>query len=312
MLCLYPVTLQFKDESGLHYQDVPCGKCEHCLVNKQSYSTTRAIMEMQTSGLMMLVTLTYAPENYPRTKNGEYATLDKSHPDKYLKRLRKAGYVFRQMGSGEYGDVSWHPHYHILFFLKNEEIPEQVLKEKWPHGFVDVKIVGLKNAFQGRKKDDERAVTDYVMKHQQKIYPASDGWDKKGDKYPVPPYTFRSRPHLGAELLKHMINALNNEKSLDQYDGKQVTQIMNQGIRWQGKTYSLDPYIKSKIIEATGGDLEGAEKRRLRDHLEQRMKPHAQYMAEKMEAFDKLEEQKKRFAKRKRQYEKRQKLKYRI
>ena len=58
-----------------------------------------------------MLNLTYDDENLP--KHGQ---LIKADLQKFFKRMRKAGYKFRYVASGEYGDVSRRPHFHIALF----------------------------------------------------------------------------------------------------------------------------------------------------------------------------------------------------
>lgn len=58
-----------------------------------------------------MLNLTYDDEHLP--KHGQ---LHKEHLQKFFKRMRKAGYKFRYVASGEYGDVSRRPHFHIALF----------------------------------------------------------------------------------------------------------------------------------------------------------------------------------------------------
>ena len=58
-----------------------------------------------------MLNLTYDDDNLP--KHGQ---LVKADMQRFFKRLRKAGYKFRYVASGEYGDLSRRPHFHIALF----------------------------------------------------------------------------------------------------------------------------------------------------------------------------------------------------
>ena len=58
-----------------------------------------------------MLNLTYDDANLP--KHGQ---LVKADLQKFFKRLRKAGLKFRYVASGEYGDLSRRPHFHIALF----------------------------------------------------------------------------------------------------------------------------------------------------------------------------------------------------
>lgn len=58
-----------------------------------------------------MLNLTYDDAHLP--KHGQ---LVKADLQKFFKRLRKAGFKFRYVASGEYGDASRRPHFHIALF----------------------------------------------------------------------------------------------------------------------------------------------------------------------------------------------------
>jgi len=62
------------------------------------------------------VTLTYSDDNLPGGNN--YASLERKHFTDWLKRFRKSVEPtrIRYFGVGEYGDVSFRPHYHAAIF----------------------------------------------------------------------------------------------------------------------------------------------------------------------------------------------------
>ena len=58
-----------------------------------------------------MLNLTYDDDHLP--KHGQ---LYKEHLQRFFKRLRKAGYKFRYVASGEYGERTRRPHFHIALF----------------------------------------------------------------------------------------------------------------------------------------------------------------------------------------------------
>lgn len=98
--------------------EVPCGKCIACLVNKRSDWSFRLEQEWKASRSALFVTLTYDQKHCPSD-----GSLDKSHVQKYLKRLRKRDGTnkIRYYAVGEYGGASHRPHYHLLLFNCNEQ-----------------------------------------------------------------------------------------------------------------------------------------------------------------------------------------------
>jgi len=58
-----------------------------------------------------MLNLTYDDAHLP-----PHGQLEKTDIQKFFKRMRKAGYKFRYVASGEYGDASRRPHFHIALF----------------------------------------------------------------------------------------------------------------------------------------------------------------------------------------------------
>lgn len=92
---------------------LPCGQCIGCKLTRSITWATRAMHEAQEHENNCFITLTYNNANIP-----EDYSLDKTHFQKFLKRLRrqiepaKISYFM----AGEYGDETWRPHYHALIF----------------------------------------------------------------------------------------------------------------------------------------------------------------------------------------------------
>lgn len=108
----------FKMREGFHDRPVkvPCGQCIGCRLEKSRQWAMRCMHEASQHEENSFVTLTYAPEHIPA-----YGSLCKADLQKFMKRLRKARYGngpgrIRYFGSGEYGDRTHRPHYHLLLF----------------------------------------------------------------------------------------------------------------------------------------------------------------------------------------------------
>lgn len=136
--CLEPVFYGLRDD-GTYKCMYPCGKCVLCLERKRLQWTARMEMESQYSKSCYFVTLTYSDDNLPYVF--DIPTLDKSHYQNFLKRLRNKT-SFRFFGVGEYGSESQRPHYHFMFFLKkplSKENFRKLIGECWTFGFNTVK-----------------------------------------------------------------------------------------------------------------------------------------------------------------------------
>lgn len=122
--------------------------------------------QLETKNTSSFVTLTYNEENLP--KDG---TLVPEHLQMYLGRVRNhsLGKV-RFFGVGEYGDRTWRPHYHLIFFGVPALHWEEYLIEKWNKGHVKV-------------LEAEDASFDYVAGYTTKKMMAKDD-DRLQGRYP--------------------------------------------------------------------------------------------------------------------------------
>ena len=194
-------------ERGVHPKDldpdyiaIPCGQCIGCRMARSREWALRCIHEAQMHDDNSFVTLTYSPEHLPSD-----GSLDKTHVQKFLKRLRKV-YNFRYYYCGEYGSKGKRPHYHILFFgYRPDDLKvyqktrgiilyfSQYLEDLWAKGFVTVGDVTYQSAaYTARyimKKMLGRSAKDYYTR----IDPCT------GEVYEVlPEYTNMSlKPGIG-------------------------------------------------------------------------------------------------------------------
>jgi len=139
MKCVSPF-LVIKDN-----QWVPCGKCNFCVQKKRSEWSFRLYQELKVSKTANFVTLTYADENLAFDVTSRKPTLEKSHVQKFFKRLRyedskKWRSTVRYYTVGEYGSTYSRPHYHSILFNLHPDILSQ-LPQVWGHGHVDIGVV---------------------------------------------------------------------------------------------------------------------------------------------------------------------------
>lgn len=133
------------------YHLVPCGKCIACLSRRRNEWTYRLTQENNHSDYSFFGTLTYSDENIPQicTIEGkkQYLTFYKLDVQRFIKRVR---YFISKIAPeikctyfavSEYGSVTHRPHYHYLFFVKNDKYHKQrkqiekILRECWFYGF---------------------------------------------------------------------------------------------------------------------------------------------------------------------------------
>lgn len=138
------------------FTQIPCGKCIECRIKKAQEWTIRCQAEQMVSRNALFVTLTYNDENLTFTtfKNYRVPVLVKKDFQDFMKRLRKSlfgnkGGDLRYFACGEYGDRTFRPHFHAIFFnidlpdmelfAVKKRIPYYVsnfLAERWSHGHV--------------------------------------------------------------------------------------------------------------------------------------------------------------------------------
>lgn len=125
----YPVTFKYREGWIDRKVSLPCGKCIGCKLDRSRQWATRCMHEASLHDNNCFITLTYDDAHLP--KNG---SLDKSHFQNFMKRLRKMveqdrkfkkmsrkifGQDFREIKylmCGEYGSENQRPHYHACLF----------------------------------------------------------------------------------------------------------------------------------------------------------------------------------------------------
>lgn len=135
---------------------IPCGQCIECRKQKAREWANRILMESKYHDSNYFLTLTYDEQHVPRSvspASGQTVlTLCPEHLTLFWKRLRKAGFSFRYFAAGEYGDVTFRPHYHaILFGLDLTDLKEvgasptgdkyyqsETINKIWSHGHVTI------------------------------------------------------------------------------------------------------------------------------------------------------------------------------
>lgn len=85
----------------------------------------RSRFELRDHKVACWSTLTYDEDHLP-------PTLDKRHLQLFFKRLRKYQKV-RFLACGEYGELTYRPHYHAILFGIAEGDP--IVQKVWPYGF---------------------------------------------------------------------------------------------------------------------------------------------------------------------------------
>lgn len=173
-------------------QRVPCGQCIQCRVKRTSEWTLRLEHEVfMAGGLACFVTLTYDDDHvmYNISDGSPVMTLEKSHFQKYMKRLRKK-YTDRKItyfAVGEYGEKKGRPHYHIILIgldWTDQKIHDDIINswndEKGLIGSVDISMFNSTTC---------RYVTDYI----QKTYIADKKLEREYYKGAQKPFQLQSK-----------------------------------------------------------------------------------------------------------------------
>lgn len=167
---------------------VACRNCKRCRDNRIKDWVGRCIAESRTATATFSITLTYGPDAHGNKKHARTAVLTYSDVQKYLKRLRNAGYKVRYLIAGEYGSLRGRAHWHgILFF--HGAVPPHVLDKNfndtdgfWEHGY------------QFWQKPTYHAVK-YVCKYIQK---------DQGDEAAQGKFTMSKMPALGGHYFRRL------------------------------------------------------------------------------------------------------------
>lgn len=144
--------------SGGEIVELPCGKCEGCLLDRSQEWALRCEQEASLWKENVFVTLTYSTECLPVV--GGVPTLRPSDFVLFMKRLRKEkGGRIRFLQAGEYG-TKGRPHHHALLFncgfsdleiLRSQRgscvlYRSRQLERLWPHGYSSVGEVTYESA----------------------------------------------------------------------------------------------------------------------------------------------------------------------
>ena len=165
MACFHPLDawrvpsgqIVFYDSPGAQYQQLPCGQCIGCRLERSREWALRCVHEASMHEHNCFITLTYNAENIPPDGG-----LRKKHYQDFMKRFRKsiAPTKVKYYYCGEYGDKNNRPHYHALIFGYN--FPDWVyigetqsgfplytsptLERLWGNGFVQIGEVSFESA----------------------------------------------------------------------------------------------------------------------------------------------------------------------
>lgn len=135
MPCYHPLSawrdgasgaIEFVDRGRGDRIDLPCGRCIGCRLERSRHWATRIMFESQLHNSNCFITLTYDDAYLPSP------SLDHSHFQKFMKRLRKRCGAVRFYMCGEYGPINLRPHFHACIF--GFDFPDRVFWSVSPSG----------------------------------------------------------------------------------------------------------------------------------------------------------------------------------
>ena len=244
-----------------------CGQCLPCRINRRRLWTHRILLESYSHEFNSFITLTYDEENCPRTESG-LLTLEPKDVQDWLKKLRKRvePRKVRYYLTGEYGEQTFRPHYHLALFnyppcihgrpqvVKDEGCPCnncQIIAETWNKGFT----------YNGElSKDSASYIAQYVTKSLTKF----DDPSLQG-RYPEFA-RMSNRPGIGAESIKTVANSLRNihgDKYLATHGD--VPSTLNHG----GNKLPLGRYLTNQLRKELGRE-EGCPDEKLNELIQNR------------------------------------------
>ena len=169
-MCVSPIAIKVNNIEGVHFIQVPCGKCFECLKTRQNDYMVRIREEMMRVPYSCFVTLTYNNSSVPfiEVDGKRLLCVSKEDVKNWIKRFRtnyerKTGKKgLRYFLCSEYGPRTQRPHYHAIFFGLNSKDIELALNDwRSRFGFVLAKDVN------GSLKDIEcsaRYISKYASK----------------------------------------------------------------------------------------------------------------------------------------------------
>lgn len=232
------------DKNGKWFQ-IPCGKCINCRVNRANDWKKRILKECEKYEYNHFITLTYNDLHLP----GNHS-LVKKDVQKFFKRLRRfleyhgITEKIKYFCSGEYGDKTRRPHYHIILmncdlnimpmvYIKNENntnyYSSKLIEKLW----TDENGESIGHNIVARVvKETVSYTTKYTIKKQ--YGPKSDIYDKLNI---IPEFMICSRG-IGLDFL---------EKNID-FLSKCGNMLVSDGVAFASYE-SLPKYYKKKIKE---------------------------------------------------------------
>lgn len=208
--------------------------CIPCRVNAKRLWMHRAQLELTQHSAACFATLTYSDEFVPPGAN-----LSKRDVQLFHKRLRKEFPPFRYIFVGEYGDHSFRPHYHAIYYGFGIEWSE-VFQCVWAKGHT---LLGEVN---------ERTIR-YVLGYTRKKMTRPDDPLLKGRE---PEFTlYSTNPGIGGAAMADVARSMIN-KATGEILG--ISEDVPTSLMHGKKQLPLGRYLRKKLREELGYDNTGA------------------------------------------------------
>ncbi len=206
------------------------------------------------------ITLTYSDETLPKTITGD-ATLRKKDLQDFLKRTRK-NTPLRYFAVGEYGDLSFRPHYHLAVFPATNA-PYLEYAEKWEKGHTLV-----------TELQPERCA--YLARYTIKKF--NKAQIECTDQNIEPEWSIQSRkPALGYQMAKDISGYYQTRTGAELLATRGD---IDQTIRMEGKNYPIGSYGVKIIREELGLGENFAERKIANPLLEKYFPLHRPFISD--------------------------------
>lgn len=214
-----------------------CLRCMPCRIKKKRNWTFRLELEATRHKESCVVTLTYNDLNLP-----EGGSLDKTHPQQFIKSLRKvlAPLKIRFFLAAEYGSKTKRPHYHVILFGVGAAVAGGadgrggMVKRVWKYGNVLV---------DSCSKEAIAYVAGYVTKKLGTPERDELGLEREFIRMSL-------RPGIGAKSAENIVRALRTDAGLESI---KVNGDVPFTLRFGSKNVPIGRYIRGLLREKLWG-----------------------------------------------------------
>lgn len=253
MACLHPIRIKVDNSQGVHYKEVPCGKCVECMKRYQNSWYVRFMEQCKEMPKCIFFTLTYRDNCVPHSFNyvtGETAnSVCRVDVQRWLKRARRSYYYankdnlkFKYFITSEYGPRTSRPHYHGLIWNVSVQDFKTYFLDDWNHvfGFTTFRVLPSNVETSADAQRALRYVAKYCNKGELENPRVFDG-------VVFPTFRLMSKG-IGVSYVRRMYSY--HIPALQDYKKKLQTIVNRLNYRLGKFTYSLPRYYYDKFIPA--------------------------------------------------------------